>query len=64
MSERRRTLCPTCGEAIEPDEPDVIEAEEMVSMPGMGAPGDAEPGLRVVFHEAHFPEGDPRYRRL
>lgn len=64
MSGRPRTLCPTCGEAIEPDEPDVIEAVEIVSVPGSGAPGDVAEGMKAVFHESCFPEGDPNYRRL
>jgi hypothetical protein len=65
MSDRPRTPCPTCGEMIEPDEPDVVEAEEIVSMPGMGAGAtDTAEGMKAVFHEACFPEGDPDYRRL
>jgi hypothetical protein len=63
-SDRPRTVCPTCGEAIEPDETGVIEAVEIVSMPGMQAAGDTEEGLNVVFHESCFDDADPNYRRL
>ncbi|MBD0281675.1 MAG: hypothetical protein ICV69_05710 [Thermoleophilaceae bacterium] len=63
MSERPRTTCPTCGEAIDPDESDVVEAVEVAPVPGFGAPGDTADGMSVVFHESCFPEGDPRYRR-
>jgi hypothetical protein len=64
MSERPRTICPTCGEAIEPDETDVVEAVEIEDASTFGEPGDVVEGMRAVFHAAHFPEGDPRYRRL
>jgi hypothetical protein len=63
VSDRPRTSCPTCGEAIEPDETDVIEAVEIRSVGGFGAPADTAEGMRVVFHPACFPQGDPSYRR-
>jgi hypothetical protein len=63
VSDRPRTKCPTCGEVIEPDELDVVEAVEIRSVPGFGAPGDTAEGLRVVFHESCFDEDDPNYRR-
>jgi|Tabmets5t2r1_1033131.scaffolds.fasta_scaffold601375_1 hypothetical protein len=61
---RPRTLCPACGEAIEPNEPDVVEAVKLEPAPGFGAPGDVAEGMNVVFHESCFPEGDPNYRRV
>src|SRR5262245_31411774 len=64
VNERPRTLCPTCREPIEPDELDVIEAEEIVPTEGFGSPSDTAEGLRVAFHIDCFPEGDPRYRRV
>jgi hypothetical protein len=64
MNDRPRTVCPTCGEVIEPDERDVVKAVEIIPVPGFGAHTDTAEGLEVVFHEWHFPEGDPRYRRL
>jgi len=64
MSDRPRTPCAGCGEAIEPDETDVVEAEEIEPVPGFGAPADTAEGMRAVFHERCFPAGDPRYRRL
>ena len=36
MSERPRTRCPTCERAIEPDATDVVEAVEIVPVPGFG----------------------------
>ena len=50
--------------AIEPDERDVVEAVEIVPVPGFGAPGDTAEGMGAVFHPACFDEGDPSYRRL
>jgi hypothetical protein len=46
MSDRPRTLCPGCGEAIEPDEVDVVEAVEVVPVPGFEATGDTAEGNR------------------
>jgi hypothetical protein len=64
MSDRRRTLCPTCGQPIEPDETDVVEAVEIDPMVGFGEGPDTAEGMRDVFHPACFPEGDPGRRRL
>jgi hypothetical protein len=64
VGDRPRTICPRCGEAIEPDESNVVEAVEVVSTPGFGAAGDEAEGMRAVFHSACFDEGDPNYRRL
>ena len=63
MSDRPRTICPTCGEAIEPDESDVVEAVEIVPVQGSGAPSDIAEGMRVVFHPSCFPKGHSGYRR-
>jgi hypothetical protein len=64
MTDRPRTLCPTCHQAIEPDESEVVEAIEVDSVAGFGAPADTADAMRVVFHPTCFPEGDPSYRRL
>jgi hypothetical protein len=64
MSERPLTLCPRCGDAIEPDESDVVGAVEIVPVPGFGAPADTAEGMRALFHPSCFREGDPRYRRI
>ena len=64
MSDRTRTICPSCGEAIEPDESDVVEAVEIVSVPAFGAPDNVAEGMKALFHERCFPEGHPNYRRL
>ena len=64
MSDRPRTECPTCGEAIEPEETDVVEAVEVVPVPGFGAPNDTTEGMGALFHPDCFPEGDRRYRRV
>jgi hypothetical protein len=64
VSDRPRPVCPTCGQAIEPEDPDAVEAVEIVPVPGFGALDDTAEGLGVLFHAACFPEGDPRYRRL
>jgi hypothetical protein len=48
MSDRAQTLCPTCGEAIEPEERNVVEAVEIRAAPGFGAPGDAVEGMNAM----------------
>jgi hypothetical protein len=65
MSDRPRTICPTCRVAIEPDETDVVVAEQIKWTPGQGdAAYDTAPGIRDVFHESCFDDRDPNYRRL
>jgi hypothetical protein len=65
VSERPRIPPPhTCGEAIEPDETDVVvEAEEVEPVPRFGGPADTAPRMRVMFHASHFPEDDPDVMR-
>ena len=65
MSDRPRTPCPTCGQAIEPDETDVVEAVEIVPVAGetIIVPEDVV-GRRAAFHPACFPDDDPGWRRL
>jgi len=64
-SNKIRPLCPTCREAIELDDPDVVQAVEIVPVPGFGeGAGDVAEGRREVFHAGCFPEGDPSYQRL
>jgi hypothetical protein len=63
MTERPRTLCPTCGEAIEPDEVNVVEADELAEMPPtFGGTGEIEVIRRAAFHPACFPQRHPRWR--
>jgi hypothetical protein len=64
MSDRPRTICPVCEEPIEPDEADVVEAQEKVSTSAMQAPSDEEAGMTRVFHTACFGSGVPGYLRL
>lgn len=53
-----------CEEPIEPDEADVVEAQEKVSTSAMQAPSDEEAGMTRVFHTACFGRGVPGYLRL
>jgi hypothetical protein len=58
-------FCPTCGEAIEPDETGVVVAEEISPARGQGdAAYDTVGGRRDVFHESCFDDRDPNYRRV
>ncbi len=62
---RPRTKCPGCGLVIEPDEArELIEAVEIVPVPGFGAEGDEAEGIGALFHADCFVEGDPGYRRV
>ncbi len=35
-SDKPYTVCPACGKRVEPDDPDVIHAVEVVAMPSFG----------------------------
>jgi hypothetical protein len=56
-------VCETCRERIDPDAPDTVRAVEMKKIETMGPTVEWVEGLGAFFHEHHFPEGSPHYRR-
>ena len=64
VSDRPRTPCPTCGQAIKPDETDVVDAVEIGLLgPTFGGPSEPAEVRHAAFHPSCFPEGDPAWRR-
>lgn len=47
---------------VEPSDPDVVRAVELVDVTGFGGPQETVEGLGVYFHRDHFPRNDPGYR--
>jgi hypothetical protein len=63
MSEKPLTVCEACRQPLDPDEPGVIHAVELVPTRGFGTGAEEQEGMRVLFHETCFDTSDPRYRR-
>ena len=64
VSDRPRTPCPTCGQAIKPDETDVVDAVEIGLLgPTFGGPSEPAEVRHAAFHPSCFSEGDPAWRR-
>jgi hypothetical protein len=55
--------CPTCGQVVDPDDPDTVEGIEMQDLPGMGQVHDYVEGMHYFFHAGCFPSGDPNWKR-
>jgi hypothetical protein len=55
--------CPTCGQAVDPDDPSTVTAYEQVSTATFGEPQDTADGFKYDFHPACFPDGSPMWRR-
>jgi len=57
------TLCPYCRERVEPDEPGVVHAVEILDAPGMGQAYDYIDGMGGFFHTGCPPEAVGYARR-
>ena len=53
-------ICELCREKVDPADPNVVRAVEVIEVPGIG---DYQriPGLAVFFHREHYPNGSPDY---
>jgi hypothetical protein len=58
------SACEACREEIDPDDPSIAHAVEIVDVRTMGdtAPNEVD-GLGVFFHERCFPSTSRKYRR-
>lgn len=52
-------LCETCWEEIDPGDPEVVYAVEVLR--GRSPAGDSDEGFATFFHRHHFP-GPPGWR--
>ncbi len=55
--------CPSCGQEVDPEDPDTIQAYEQAATPTFGEPDDRRDGMRAAFHPGCWIDGDPNYRR-
>lgn len=60
--EAHYTVCPGCGERVDPDDPVTMYGYEQVPVPSVGDPNAKADGLGAYFHQGHF-LGAPPYRR-
>jgi hypothetical protein len=56
-------ICELCREKVDPADPNVVRAVEVIEVPGMGEDYQRIPGLTVFFHREHYPSGSTDYAR-
>jgi hypothetical protein len=54
-------ICELCREQVDPADPNVVRAVEMIELVAMGPTYYRAPGLSVFFHREHYPSGSPDY---
>jgi hypothetical protein len=54
-------ICELCREKVDPDDPGVVRAVEMIEVVTMGPTYSRIPGLPVYFHREHYPSGSADY---
>jgi hypothetical protein len=62
-SDETYTLCPYCGERVEPDEPGVVYAAEQRELTAMGPTRQIVDGMGGYFHASCPPEAVGYARR-
>jgi hypothetical protein len=55
---------PGCREQVEPADPEIVEAVELVEVVTFGPGRQWREGLHVFFHRSHYPTGSRRYRLI
>jgi hypothetical protein len=54
-------ICELCREKVDPADPDIVRAIEMIEVAGIGPAHQRLPGLTVFFHREHYPSGSTDY---
>ena len=54
-------ICELCREKVDPADPDVVRAVEMIEIVTLGAAPERIRGLSVFFHRDHYPSGSEDY---
>jgi hypothetical protein len=54
-------ICELCREKVDPTDPNVVRAVEMIEIVTMGPTYNRVPGLTVHFHRGHYPTDSPDY---
>jgi hypothetical protein len=51
-----------CRDKVDPADPDVVRAVEMIEIVMFGSSPERLPGLTVFFHRDHYPSTSDKYR--
>jgi hypothetical protein len=54
-------ICEQCRRKVDPADPDVVRAVEVIEVDTMGATYSRVRGLSVFFHRDHYPTGSMDY---
>ena len=54
-------ICELCREKVDPADPNVVRAVEVIEVPGLGEAHERVRGLTVFFHREHYPSGSAEY---
>ena len=54
-------ICELCREKVDPADPEVVRAVEVIEVPGLGETYQRVRGLTVFFHREHYPSGSADY---
>ena len=54
-------ICELCREKVDPADPGVVRAVEMIEVIGLGPTPSRITGLSVYFHRDHYPSGSQDY---
>ena len=54
-------ICELCREKVDPADPDIVRAIEVIEVVGIGPTHQRLPGLTVFFHRDHYPSGSADY---
>jgi hypothetical protein len=54
-------ICELCREKVDPADPGIVRAIELIEVVGIGPTHQQLPGLTVFFHREHYPSGSTDY---
>jgi hypothetical protein len=54
-------ICEVCREKVDPADPNVVRAVEVIEIAMLGSDSERLPGLTVFFHRDHYPSGSDEY---
>jgi hypothetical protein len=54
-------ICEVCREKVDPADPDVVRAVEVIDVLMLGQDSERVRGLTVFFHREHYPSGSADY---
>ena len=55
-------ICELCRAKVDPADPDVVRAVEMIEIATLGSNNERIPGLTVFFHREHNPSDSADYQ--